>query len=555
MPASSHDTVQSGTPEPASACASVLSVRGLRKAFGGNVAVDGVDFDVYAGEMLALIGPNGAGKSTTFNMVGGQLRASGGSVRFRGSELLDLSARRIARLGVGRTFQIAAVFGSMTVCQNVQMALLAARRHVYSFWRQAGAQQHAQALQLLRQVGMREQAQRPCSELAYGDVKRVELAMALAGDPTLLLMDEPAAGMAPQERKALFELIRGLARARGMAVLFTEHSMDVVFDYADRIIVLARGRLIAQGSVGEVRAHPEVRRVYFGSGASFEASAIASGIGGSLSTAQPPHGAQTVARQGEGIPVGAARPPEGAAGPAALLDVRHLNAWYGAAQILFDVALQVGRGEIVALMGRNGAGKSSTLKAVMGLMPRVSGEVSFMGQPLADRRSFRIARRGLGYVPEDRRVFTELTVEQNLETGRQAPRAWPAGGAAPAWSLDALYELFPVLAGLRRRQAGTLSGGEQQMLTIARTLMGNPYLVLLDEPSEGVAPVIVEQIAAMLLELKRHGVGVLLSEQNLHFAQRVADRAYVLEKGVLRHEGGMAELARNGAVLRAYLGI
>jgi len=267
---SSRNAEQGGA--PASASVNVLSVRGLRKAFGGNLAVAGVDFDMDAGEMLALIGPNGAGKSTTFNMVGGQLPASGGSVRFRGSELLGLSARRIARLGIGRTFQIAAVFGSMTVCQNVQMALLAARRRVYDFWRPARMQQCAQALDLLEQVGMREQAQRPCSELAYGDVKRVELAMALAADPALLLMDEPAAGMAPQERKALFELIRGLARARGMAVLFTEHSMDVVFDYADRVIVLARGRLIAQGGVSEIRAHPEVRRVYFGSGASFEAA-------------------------------------------------------------------------------------------------------------------------------------------------------------------------------------------------------------------------------------------------------------------------------------------
>jgi branched-chain amino acid transport system ATP-binding protein len=331
-----------------------------------------------------------------------------------------------------------------------------------------------------------------------------------------------------------------------------------------------------------------VQRVYFGSGASFEAAdgaALASSKpashmdcaadqsltleeGGTSSVTRPFEGSGTDARLGVGILTSAARSLEGvqtrvdesvipmdAAAHAALLSVQRLNAWYGAAQILFDVTLQVGRGEIVALMGRNGAGKSSTLKAVMGLMPRVSGELGFMGRPLAADRPFRIARRGLGYVPEDRRVFTDLTVEQNLETGRQAPRAWPEGGAAPAWSLDALYDLFPVLAGLRRRQAGTLSGGEQQMLTIARTLMGNPYMVLLDEPSEGVAPVIVEQIAAMLLELKRQGVGVLLSEQNLHFAQRVADRAYVLEKGMLRHQGDMAELARNEEVLHAYLGV
>ncbi len=252
---------------------SLLKVNGLSKHFGGNKAVDAIDFELRPGELLALIGPNGAGKSTTFNMVGGQLSASGGSVRFDGVELLGMPSRKIARLGVGRTFQIAATFASLTVLENVQMALLSHHRKVYSFWRTAAPRYRDEALRLLDQVGMGEQAGRACSELAYGDVKRVELAMSLAGSPRLLLMDEPTAGMAPAERNALVGLVKSLVAQRNMAVLFTEHSMDVVFAYADRVIVLARGQLIAEGTVDEVRRHPKVQEVYFGTGRTFQAGA------------------------------------------------------------------------------------------------------------------------------------------------------------------------------------------------------------------------------------------------------------------------------------------
>jgi branched-chain amino acid transport system ATP-binding protein len=249
---------------------SLLQVRDLGKSFGGNRAVDGVSFEVAAGELLALIGPNGAGKSTTFNMVGGQLRADAGSIRLDGQELVGRTPRAIWRLGVGRTFQIAETFASWTVVENVQMALLSADAKLYSLWRRAADHQRDQALALLAQVGMQAQADRPCSVLAYGDVKRVELAIALAHAPRLLLMDEPTAGMAPQERNDLMALTKRLVVERGIAVLFTEHSMDVVFAYADRLIVLARGRLIAQGTPAEIRDHPKVQEVYFGSGKTFE---------------------------------------------------------------------------------------------------------------------------------------------------------------------------------------------------------------------------------------------------------------------------------------------
>jgi len=233
-----------------------------------------------------------------------------------------------------------------------------------------------------------------------------------------------------------------------------------------------------------------------------------------------------------------------------LLQVEALKAFYGRAQILFDVGFEVGRGEVVALMGRNGAGKSTTMKAVMGLLPRAGGTISFMGEDIARMPPYRIARMGLGYVPEDRRIFGDLTVMENLDTGRQPPRE-----ETPVWTPEKLFRVFPNLGEMRGRRASRMSGGEQQMLTVARTLMGNPRVLLLDEPSEGVAPVIVEQMADMILELKRAGLAILLSEQNLHFAELVSDRAYVLEKGQVRYAGAMNEFVRDEAARRAYLGI
>jgi branched-chain amino acid transport system ATP-binding protein len=257
---------------PMKAAAPLLAVRGLHKAFGGVRAVDGVDLQVAPGELLALIGPNGAGKSTTFNLVNGQLRPDQGSIRLAGEELVGKPPRAIWRRGVGRTFQIAETFGSFTVLQNVQMALLSHHRRIHTWWQRADRFRPEEALALLALVGMQAQAQRPCFELAYGDIKRVELAIALAHGPRLLLMDEPTAGMAPAERGALMALTRSLVRERQIGVLFTEHSMDVVFANADRIVVMARGRVVAQGSPTEVRENPEVQAVYFGSADGVRAS-------------------------------------------------------------------------------------------------------------------------------------------------------------------------------------------------------------------------------------------------------------------------------------------
>src|SRR5450755_3677611 len=233
-----------------------------------------------------------------------------------------------------------------------------------------------------------------------------------------------------------------------------------------------------------------------------------------------------------------------------MLEVVALDAWYGRAQVLFGVSLAVGAGECVALVGRNGAGKSTTMKAIMGLMAKRRGRVAFRGHDISALAPYRIGRLGLGWVPEDRRVFTDLSVRENLAITRQPPR-----DGAPTWSEDKLYALFPNLGTMPDRPGGRMSGGEQQMLTVARTLMGNPYLVLLDEPSEGVAPLIVEEMARMIVALKQAGVAILLSEQNLHFARLVSDRAVVLEKGEVKFTGSMQALMSDETLLRTHLSL
>jgi branched-chain amino acid transport system ATP-binding protein len=248
---------------------SVLALRSLSKAFGGVHAVNGVSFAIERGEFLAMIGPNGAGKSTCFNMINGQLAPDSGEILLEGQNIAGFAPREIWRLGVGRTFQVAATFHSMTVAENVQMALISHSRGIYGLWRPAASLHRARARELLGQVGMQDAADRPSRELAYGDVKRIELAIALANEPRLLLMDEPTAGMAPRERNELIALVKRLVVERGISVLFTEHSMDVVFSYADRIIVLARGRLIADGNAAAIRENRQVQEVYFGTGKTF----------------------------------------------------------------------------------------------------------------------------------------------------------------------------------------------------------------------------------------------------------------------------------------------
>ena len=474
--------------------APLLRVRQLCKAFGGVQAVEGLSFDLYAGEMLALIGPNGAGKSSTFNLLNGQLKADSGEVRLdTGQSLLGLKPRQIQRLGVGRTFQITQTFGSLTALENVQTAWLShqQRRLHWGTGPLHAAQAPAQAL--LDQVGLGELAHCPGHALSYGDQKRLELAMVLTSEPRLLLMDEPTAGMALDERLALMTLAKQLAQERQMGVLFTEHHLEVVFGFADRVAVMARGQLVALDTPAAVQRQPDVQALYL-----LPAPLDRPAIPGS--------------------------PPHPTASPC--LQVRDLWGGYGPAQVLRGISLSVYPGEVVALMGRNGAGKSTTLKTLMGWLGPRRGQIELLGQDVSQAPAHELAQRGLGYVPEDRRIFTDLSVLENLQLTR------PARGPS-RWPLERVFQMFPLLRALQHRRAGFLSGGEQQILTVARTLMGQPSVLLLDEPSEGVAPQIVAQMVTMIQTLKAEGVGILLCEQNADFTQQVADRTLWLDNGVL----------------------
>ncbi|MFN7571180.1 MAG: ATP-binding cassette domain-containing protein [Betaproteobacteria bacterium] len=535
---------------------SLLLADGLRKHYGGVRAVDGVSFALAPGEFAALIGPNGAGKSTLFALVAGQQRADAGALRFDGTDLDALSAPQRARLGIGRTFQSALAFASMTVRENVQTALAAHGGILARSTRPLREVDAAAADALLARVGLAAQAARAAADLAYPDLKRLELAIALAGAPRLLLMDEPTAGMATAERFALMDLVRDVAAETGLTVLFTEHSMEVVFGYARRVLVLSQGRLIADGAPDVVRASPQARAAYFADeGEASEAQRVrliaAREPSRVVAPTPPPQPSPACGGGSNSRPCEAGEGWGGGVDTAsqevssnALLALRKLNAYYGRAQALFDLELEVAPGEVLALVGRNGAGKSTTLKAVMGLV-RATGEFRLGATALGGLAPHDRARAGLGYVPQDRRIFADLTVLENLRVGSQGQ----------SLDLDALLQLFPNLRDMLDRPAARISGGEQQMLAVARTLAARPRVVLLDEPSEGIAPRIVAALADAVLQLKEQGVAVLLSEQNPHFVARVADRALLLDQGRVVGAATRDELAQPSEAVRAVLGL
>ncbi len=371
---------------------------------------------------------------------------------------------------------------------------------------------------LLLQVGLGDRGDAPAAALAYGDLKRLEFALALAAAPRLLLMDEPTAGMAPGERTALMALVVALVRERGMTVLFTEHSMDVVFGFAERV-----ARAVARPTDRRRRTRGSARRSGRAGGLPREAKR----------DARVARSARNARRQREARMT--------------LLALRAVDAWYGAAQVVYGATLAVEAGEVVALIGRNGAGKTSLLRAIMGLMPRATGEIELAGAAIARLPPHQRARRGLGYVPEDRRIFTDLTVRENLLL---AARPQPGG-----FGERELLEIFPNLADMLERPASQMSGGEQQMLAVARTLAANPRVVLLDEPSEGIAPLIVARMKQAVGAMRSRGVAILLSEQNLAFVAGLADRAVLIEQGHIVGAATRDDIEGPSAAIRRVLGI
>mgnify|MGYP000091364964 CR=1 FL=1 len=491
----------------------LLRVEDLHRAFDGFPAVRGASLQVEAGQIVAVIGPNGAGKTTLFNLITGVLLPDRGRVLLGGRDVSRWPAHRRCRAGIGRTFQIANVFPRLSVFENVHAAALAQARRTFHLLRPASRFAAQEAHDILERTGLLDRADRLAATLSHGDQRVLEIAVALASRPRLLVLDEPTAGMSPEETEATLDLITRLNREEGLTILFCEHDMEVVFSTAHSVVVMHQGRTLVQGTPEEVRRHPEVQRAYLGD----------------ADAGEPP------ARP-------AAAPPR--AGP--LLEVEGVHAYYGLSHVLFDVSLRVWEGEVAFLLGRNGAGKSTTLKTVAGLLPPRQGCVRYRGEDLTGRPPHVVARRGVGYVPDDRRIFPDLTVLENLEVAARAR-------ADGYWTLDRVFELFPVLREKQHHRGSHLSGGEQKMLAIARALVGNPDLLLLDEPMEGLAPMLVRALEDRIRTLKASGLTVLLAEQNVAAALRLADRGYVIDDGRIRFEGTVEDLHRNHEIRRRYL--
>ncbi len=497
----------------------MLECDGVSRAFGGVEAVDRVSFTVEEGEIFGLIGPNGAGKTTLFNIITGLLPPTGGRVRFRGEDLIGLSPDRVAVRGIARTFQNIRLFREMSALENVNVgqhvrtratlleAVVAARPY-----RVEEARVRARSRELLDLVGLGSRAGEPARSLPYGDQRRLEVARALATEPRLLLLDEPAAGMNPAETQALMTLI-GRLRERGLTILLIEHDMKLVMGVCDRIAVLNFGKKIAQGTAEEVRRDPAVIEAYLGG-----------------RTGQ----ARAVRQAGDGAPV---------------LAVEDLSAGYGPVEALHRVSLSVGEGQIVTLIGANGAGKTTLLRTVSGLLKPRTGQIRLRGAAIGGARPDRIVAGGIAHVPEGRQVLARMTVVENLRAG-----AYQRRDREVEQDLAGLLDRFPALRDRRTQVAGTLSGGEQQMLAIARGLMSRPRLLMLDEPSLGLAPIIVERIFGIIQELNARGVPILLVEQNAHLALEVAHWGYVLETGRIVKDGRADQLLGDEAVRRAYLG-
>jgi branched-chain amino acid transport system ATP-binding protein len=507
----------------------LLEADDLSVHFGGLKAVDQVSLQVPAGGIVALIGPNGAGKTTFFNAISRLQKLTHGSVHFAGREVTHTSTADTARLGMARTFQNLRIYPNMTALDNV---LVGCHRHERTgLWagglglphqRREEKLSRARAMLALDSVGLQAVAHLPAVSLPYGSQRLVEIARALASQPQLLLLDEPAAGMNASERADLVQRIRGI-NASGITVLLVEHDIELVMGISERVYVLDYGRLIAEGRPEEVQRDPAVIQAYLGM--------------------KREHAVDLC--QTRDLASGTCAEPEN------LLVVDGLTTSYGSIEALHGVSFTVPKGEVVSVLGANGAGKTTLLHTVSGLLRPKAGHVEYRGVDISRLAPDRVAARGLCQVPEGRRLFRELSVQDNLIVGTSGRKDWRR---TVNDDIAYVYELFPVLGERRSQPAGTLSGGEQQMLAIGRALVGRPELLLLDEPSMGLAPLVVERIFEALAKLNKGGLTMLMVEQSAEMALSLAHRGVVLQTGSVVASGPAEELKSDDRVRASYLG-
>lgn len=504
----------------------ILETTNLTKSFGKLVAVDGVDLTVEAGTIHSVIGPNGAGKSTLFNLITGLYEPTDGTVTFDGTDITGRDPDEIVRLGIARSFQTSDVFPAMTVRENVLTAAQAADDRKRSIRLKADSLDAVteRAESALEDLGLEPYADTVARNLSHGDRRKLEIALTVVNDPAVLLLDEPAAGMGKEESLELTRLIERITDERGITVMLIEHDIEIVMGISDRITVLQAGQIIADGTPEEVGNDETVRKAYLGTGDE-----------------------QWRGSQDETEPLEEAS-HESAHGAEPVLSVEGLYAGYGQGDVVRDVTLTVGEGEIVSLLGRNGVGKTTTLRAIAGTLDS-RGTISVRTTDVSDLPDFERAANGIGFVPEDRQIFPYLTVEENLKMGTLG------SDKDGVFTLEEIFERFPRLRERRYNLGLQLSGGEQQMLAIARVLLSPTDVLLLDEPTEGLAPQIVGDVLDIISDIRQEGVSILLVEQNITAVMETADRHYVIHNGEIVFHGSRGDLRQNHGVIDEYLGV